>query len=234
MTTNNSEIALITGLKDTLNLKVEDVKVWDWAWGLNHTPRWSGATPVFWSVLSHTGLVRQLAFQGEKGQVNPVDELGILIHDASEALGFSDLPTPIKQDPSFAFYRESEQRVLDTIFARFGLKREDFNWELIKRYDQQALYIEWCKFFGHFRGHRSEIRPAYPIEVSKIGPLVVAKPLDYVEHLRHLTINLALTYNIPDINDLFLMPETLAAYVRPPEDTRDLPIIDADVLELGV
>lgn len=230
---NNSEIALITGLKDTLNPRQEDVRVWDWAWGLNHTPRWSGATPVFWSVLSHVGLVRQLAASGES-QLNPVDELGIMLHDSSEALGFSDLPSPIKQDPQFAFYREAEHRMMECIFKRFGLTHDSFNWELIKKYDQQALYIEWCKFFGHFRGHRSEIRPAYPVEVSKLGPLVVAKPLDYVEHLRHLTINLAQTYDIPDINNLFMMPETLSAYVKPLIELIDEPIIDADILGLGV
>lgn len=227
-------LALTTGLKNVLDPQVADIQVWDWAWGLSHTARWSGATPVFWSVLSHTGLVLMLAKRELGSNLNPVDELGILLHDASEAMGFGDLPNPIKRSPEFSFYREAEDRMMDTIFARFGLTRDVFNWDVIHRYDMQAMYVEWQRFFGHFRGHRCEARPVYPIDLKALGALVVAKPLDYVEHLRHLTINLAETYDIKDINDLFMMPETLLAYTRPEVDPLEEPVINADILQKRV
>lgn len=228
------EIALVTGLIDVLHPTPKIVKVWDFAWGMHNSARWSGHTPVFWDVLSHTGLVLQLAKRELGPKLNPIDEIGILLHDASEGMGLTDIPTPIKYAPEFEFYRQAERLMMDAIFARFGLKYDDIDWEVVDRYDKQCLYVEWEHFFSHFRGHRSEVRPVYPIDVKKLGILCVAKPTDYVEHLRHLTINLAETHDIPDINDLFMMPDTLLPYVRPQVDPLDEPVVDADILGQGV
>lgn len=223
-------IALITGLKDVLNPKVEDVQVWDWAWGLHFTPRWSGATPVMWDVLSHTGLMFLLAMQDTKGTLNPYDRFGILVHDSTEALGFSDLPSPIKETPEFAFYKECEHAMMLTIFQRFGVEWDAVDWDLVKRYDRQALYVEWKTFFDYAPGSPHEIKPVYEMDMKRIGKLAVAQPKDYVSLLREIAINLGTS----DVNALFLMPEKLRPYVEPNEKEGYGEIVDGDILKAKV
>lgn len=205
-------LALTTGLKDVVRPKAEDVRVWDWAWGLHFTPRWSGATPVLWDVLSHIGLVYMLAMRDTKGQLNPLERMAILIHDATEALGYSDLPTPLKEMPEFAFYREAEERVLRVICERLGFDYDAVDWALVKRYDSQALYVERCWFFAWRKDSKEwGIKPAYPIDVQALGRPTVAQPMDYVKLLRDLAIN----FGTKDVNALFEMPEWLKPYADP-------------------
>jgi hypothetical protein len=237
MSNNSSHIlgvlALTTGLKDIIHPKVEEIKVWDWAWGLHHQPRWSGATPVLWDVLSHTGLVFMLAMQETKGKLNPLERLGILLHDATEGMGMSDLPTPLKDCPEFKIYREIEERMMRTIFQRFGVDYDAVDWKLVKRYDAQALYVERTWFFSWRKDSKEwGIKPQYPIDVAKLGRPTVAQPMDYVKLLRDLAINLG----TQDVNALFEMPEWLKPYADP-ENYRAKDygeVVDGDILKAGL
>jgi len=206
-------ITLTTGLKDITNLQVSDVKVWDWAWGLQHQGRFSGSTPVMWSVLSHLGLTYELLMRDTKGNASIVDQIAILLHDASEGYCI-DVPRPIKRLPEAAFFVEIEERIQRTIFARFGLDWDSIDWELVNRYDYQALHVEFSQFFPHFLASEKAPPRIYEMDPNSIK-LKLAKPQQYVDLLRHLTINLAEVpgISIPDINGLFEMPPHLAPYL---------------------
>jgi hypothetical protein len=201
---------LATGLRDVSKLSPEDVFVWDWAWALSQINRFLGQTPVPWSVLSHTGLVYQLAMRATKGTLNPLDQIGILLHDAPEAY-IGDVPRPLKDKMCSPIFHEVEQRILETMLARLGITYGDINWEIVKRYDNQAAYHEYDKFFGlppvGTPGH--SFAPEYePVEVNLNW--IVSKPLDYASHLKHLVINLP---NCQDEASLFEIPAYLTPYL---------------------
>lgn len=219
-------ITLTTGLKDVLNLQPEDVKVWDWAWGLQHQCRYSGSTPIMWSVLSHTGLVYRLAMQEQKGKLSLETQIGLLLHDAPEAY-LMDLPRPLKQLPEFEFFRTAEQKVLVAILTRFGLREEQIDWELVNRYDRQALWVEYQKLFPQFTSLKEAPPQIYPLDTSKIM-LTVGKPKDYSDHLRTLAINIG----TPTVNDLFEIPEHLNPYLK--EVPFEAPIQTVDILDRGL
>jgi len=232
---SQSACTYVTGLKDPLNFTLEDVKVWDWAWGLNHQGRWSGATPVMWSVLSHTGLVYELGMRETAGKLSVIDQMGLLLHDAAEGY-IVDMPRPIKHTVVGEAFQRAETTIAEVLFRRFGIEQDMLNWELIKRYDNQALWIEWEHFF-------QEERKAYPnlhTCVYTMDPMSVelkaAKPLDYVNHLRHLALVLREHVQIPNFNELFECPERLRPYAMPaveqkgPEIVIDSPPRDLSIL----
>jgi hypothetical protein len=168
-----------------------------------------------WSVLDHLGLVYELAMRETGGKLNLIDQIGLLLHDASETY-VVDMPRPIKHSPVGEQFQLLEKGVLRILFARFGIAWEMLDWKTIKRYDDQALWLEWVKFFPHhdktYPWHAP--KQVYAMDHTKFV-LKRAKPLDYVTHLRHLTLTLRETVQIDDINGLFEMPEWLAPYVKP-------------------
>lgn len=102
------------------------------ACGLANACRFGGQTPRYYSVAQHSVLVALLA----------PDALDVqryaLLHDAEEAFGLPDLPTPMK--PFFPQFVEAQERIGRMALDRYGvdpdLKR------VVKPYDTLALAIE--------------------------------------------------------------------------------------------
>lgn len=96
---------------------VKDVNINDIAHALSNQCRFSGHTRVHYSVAEHSVRVSRLL--KDWGCSVEVQRWGQL-HDASEAY-LVDLPSPLKYDARFAFYRVAERRVMSVICERFGL-----------------------------------------------------------------------------------------------------------------
>jgi hypothetical protein len=198
--------ATISGrLIDSRNFKASDVRAWDIAWSLHYTLRYNGHTPVAWDVLSHTGLVYQLALHGEK-EISLIDQLGILLHDAAEyAIG--DIISPVKcQYPEIT---KQEEKILRQIFLRFNAEYDAVNWKLVKKYDLEALWTEQKLlnrggdlFYGGKGYH------------SPITELIKVKCVDYVAMLKHLAIN----RHAPNVTGLLAVPHILVPYIGAAND----------------
>lgn len=91
----------------------EEVFIRDIAHALSLINRFTGHTREGMSVAQHCVHVSQVC--------DPRDAKWGLLHDASEAY-MQDLSRPIKHRPEMKFYRDAEQRVLEVIAERFGLK----------------------------------------------------------------------------------------------------------------
>lgn len=102
------------------------------ACGLANACRFGGQTRRYYSVAQHSVLVAALAHKR-----NAVQRFALL-HDAEEAFGLPDLPTPMK--PFFPQFVEAQGRIGRMVLDRYGvdptLKR------LVKPYDTLALSIE--------------------------------------------------------------------------------------------
>lgn len=116
---SNSWINTYTGRKfEPLNPRPEDVSVDDIAHALSHACRYTGHATRFYSVAEHSVLVSKgVAALG--GSLN--EQRWGLLHDATEAY-LSDIAAPVKMQPSFAFYREVETKLMDVIAQHFGLE----------------------------------------------------------------------------------------------------------------
>lgn len=118
---------------DPLRLVPDDIAVEDIAQGLAFTCRFSGQCYRYYSVAEHSLLVSRL--------VAPAYELAALLHDAAEAY-LGDIPTPLKYQQSFAFFRKAEERGQAAIAERFGLRPEELHDPVIRHADLVALAIE--------------------------------------------------------------------------------------------
>lgn len=113
-----------------------DIDIEDIAHSLSMLCRYNGHTRFFYSVAQHSSLV---SFQMQQGSAN--DAMSALLHDASEAY-LSDLPSPLKNLPEFAFYREAEERLQKLIYQQFGvIMRPDLE-EKIKKIDREMIAHE--------------------------------------------------------------------------------------------
>ena len=207
--------AMVSGkLVDLLNMSQKDINIWDIAWGLKHLNRFTGQTPVPWSVLSHTGLCYMLLMQEQGQKVNPVDQLAVLLHDATEAY-LGDVARPLKQTGMWDEYRKVEDALQTTIFQRFGIAASvtEETFALIKRYDNQALAIEFDRFFPTLRG--SAYAPPYVYTQPNNPVLADATPVQFIEVVKYLAINCS----TQDVQTLFAMPDTLLPYVGPAAQT---------------
>lgn len=108
----SSAITTYTGKRfDVLNPRPEDVCLKDIAHALTQIPRFGGHGRERYTVAQHSCRLAQLL---------PLHELRLpgLLHDAAEAY-LGDIPTPIKDALNL---RPIEQRILETIFTRFGIR----------------------------------------------------------------------------------------------------------------
>jgi hypothetical protein len=206
-----SELRLSTGhVIDVVRLRPEQVRLWDIAWSLDKINRYLGHTPVAWSVLSHTGLCYILAMIETKNQLPKIDQIALLLHDAAEAY-IGDMPRPIKETDHAHFFVELEQRVLSAILARFGIKYDQVNWNVVKRYDNQALHVEMATFYPDLP---KTFAPPEVYHLDNLPRLTVGKPQDYVALMRELAINLG---GVERINEeLCYFPDFLKPYVDSP------------------
>ena len=125
----NEYITTYSGIRFyPLNPKVEDINIIDIA---HHLSRFTGACISFYSVAQHSVYVSEMC--------EPAHALRGLLHDATEAY-LSDIAGPVKHAEGFAFYREAEKRLDETICDRFGLPYELH--ESIKIADKRVFVTE--------------------------------------------------------------------------------------------
>lgn len=106
---------------DLLDPSPLDVEIGDIAHGLARVARWNGQTVGrnAFSVAQHTLLVDQILLATEP-DLNTEARLAIMLHDAPEYV-IGDLISPFKALLG-GRYREIEERLLDAIHRRFGVK----------------------------------------------------------------------------------------------------------------
>lgn len=110
----HGKIRTFSGLYvDPLNMRAEDIRIEDIAHHLANECRYAGACPHHYSVAQHSVLVA-LMFE------HPEMKLAGLLHDAAEAY-LKDIPSPVKHDPSMAWYRDVEHALTRLIYDKFGL-----------------------------------------------------------------------------------------------------------------
>lgn len=129
------------------------------ACGLANACRFGGQTRRYYSVAQHSVLVAVLATKEL-----PVQKFALL-HDAEEAFGLPDLPTPMK--PFFPQFVEAQHRIGQMVLDRYqvdpGLKR------VVKPFDTLALAIEKRDLKEASDGYLSDL-PEPPVWV-RIRPL---------------------------------------------------------------
>lgn len=111
--------------------KPEEIFIEDIAHALSNICRYNGHTKEFYSVAQHSVLVSKYC--------KPEHALHGLLHDAAEAY-VGDMVRPIKNMNNMSFFRETEDRICETIFNKFHLTYpypED-----IKLADDMVLAIE--------------------------------------------------------------------------------------------
>jgi hypothetical protein len=128
---------------DILHMKREDVSIEVIAHAGAQLNRFGGHTPWPYSVALHqvfaSRLVELAYAESEKAQYN------VLMHDATEALGCVDLPSPLKA--LCPDYRRIEHRVWEQIAPWFGL--ELVQPPYVKLADQLALRLEQTFLKGY-------------------------------------------------------------------------------------
>lgn len=201
-------------IEDVLHLRTEDVRIWDIAWSMQGMNRFGGHTPLAWSVCSHVGLAYQLALMDTKGNVNTLDALGLLLHDAAEPY-LIDLPRPIKRLPEMAPFIEAEENILRVIFEAVGLGWDDVNWDFVKRYDDQALYVECRKFFPWMEKDPHMPPAVYPM--PNLPNFAIGTAKAFVDFIRPMVINVRSAKGLPTntVNTLFALSDTLRPYADP-------------------
>ena len=134
-----SYIRTFTGIKFApLSPRLEDIDIRDIAHALSNLCRFTGHTPVFYSVAEHSVLVSKL--------VEPEYALGALLHDASEAY-LNDIAGPIK--PFFPEYVKAEKKLQDLIHLKWTIGGDD-QFAAIKVADQKALELEQSVLFNQW------------------------------------------------------------------------------------
>lgn len=192
---------------DVVNLKPEDINVYDIAWSLSNTNRYNGHTSVPWDVLSHTGLAYQLYVRDTAGQTNKVTSVALLLHDASEAY-LGDIIGLLKHTPIFDGYRELEKRVTYLIFKRFGIDADMVDWDMVDRYDKQATHVEIETLYAG-RDNMVGVTPAqYPM-LGRYPTLVKAQVNDFVDFLKQM-----LTGSPVNISEAFEMSDMMSRLLK--------------------
>jgi 5'-deoxynucleotidase YfbR-like HD superfamily hydrolase len=143
---------------DPENPKPEDIDPIDIARSLSNLCRFGGQVPEFYSVAQHSLFVAKIALdeciRSNKYIPNPeierlIFKLGLL-HDASESY-LCDIPTPFKR--LMPEYYKVEQRVMKTIYTRFGIPDSFINshYKFIEKADKEALAFEMSYLFENDR-----------------------------------------------------------------------------------
>ncbi len=129
-----------------LNMRPEDIDIKDIAHALSLTNRFTGHTPLPYSVAQHSVLVSNMCF--------PEHKLWGLLHDAPEAY-FADISRPVKKllnVKTNGLLRFVEDQIMLAICQKFGLDlAEPKN---VKWNDDKALANEAYSFFGDTDGYK--------------------------------------------------------------------------------
>lgn len=114
-----------------LDPDINEIDIIDIAHALSLNARYCGHTVAHYSVAQHSVYVSQ--------RCSPHLALWGLLHDASEAY-LGDVTRPIKRMPTFAAYKQAENRLMGAICMRFKLDiREPAE---VKEADNRVLYTE--------------------------------------------------------------------------------------------
>ena len=109
----NNYTRLYTGTKFyPLDPRVEDIHIADISHALACNNRFNGHLPRPYYVGQHSIVV--------SNNCSPKNALWGLLHDAYEAY-LPDIPSPVKHDPRFRFYRNAEARGMLAVCERYGL-----------------------------------------------------------------------------------------------------------------
>lgn len=129
--------------------------------GLSNTCRFGGQVRSFYSVAQHSVLVAVLSPQDHEAQKYA------LLHDAEEAFGLPDIPTPLK--PFFAFMVEAQAEIGAMAFRAHGVNPGLKS--LVKPFDTLALSVEKRDLKDHRDGYLVDL-PSPPdwIEIKPLGP----------------------------------------------------------------
>ncbi len=114
-----------------LDPRPEDIDIYDITIALSKKCRWGGHCLGFFSVAEHAVLCSYL--------VPPEMAMSALLHDASEAY-LPDLPSPIKDMPEFAVFREAEDLIHKAVASKFNLDYLDS--PEVKAADMRSRQIE--------------------------------------------------------------------------------------------
>lgn len=118
-----------------LDPRPDEIDIRDIAHSLSLQCRYNGHVNQFYSVAEHSVILSY--------EVDPVNALAALMHDASEAY-LTDVPRPIKG--SFIGYYEYENRLMSVIAKKYG-----FDWptnDQVKDYDTRILNDEREQLMG--------------------------------------------------------------------------------------
>lgn len=126
---------------DPNNIHIEDI-----AHSLSQMPRFNGHGKVPYNIASHSIHVGNLVYHATQ---NKTYALVGLLHDASEALGLSDIPKPVKK--CFPEYLQVESKLMGAVFAAFNISQKTvfLAWDAVKKADNIALITEFNALFDH-------------------------------------------------------------------------------------
>ena len=135
-----------------LDPRADEVHIDDIAQALSNVCRFGGRCSEFYSVAQHSVWVARYVEQRHPGR--PLLALHALLHDAAEAY-LGDVVRPLKpamvveRAGTYELFAVTEDRVMATIIARFGLEPLDFvDYGHIKFADNVALATEARDLMG--------------------------------------------------------------------------------------
>jgi hypothetical protein len=139
--TEPSSIAFTTLAPESFAMNLKDI-----ARSLSMQCRFGGHVKRgrFYSVAEHSVRVAWLLERSnlQAGmRLNDLAAIGLL-HDADEAFGMPDLPSPVKNDPRMRFYRVAQGAIEKAVVRRFKLKMAPADCEPVKLADLVMLHAE--------------------------------------------------------------------------------------------
>lgn len=144
---------------DLLDLKPSDLRIGMIAQSLARTVRFRGLLSCWTSVAEHCVIVSHLVPENEA--------LGALLHDAAETF-LGDIPTPIKQDPTFSGVRALEKAIMSIVEEKWSV---DTDTVAIQKADRMACYAEAA---AYLEGAEEWVPAVYFSRVPEVRPQVPA------------------------------------------------------------
>lgn len=146
----------------------KDFRISDIAHSLSLLTRANGHFDIFFSVAQHC---LNCSYEGEARGYSKRIQLGLLLHDATEAY-ISDVTRPVKA--GFPDYNQMEERLNTVIFEAFGLyKFENEEKKMVQEIDDDMLAYEFANLhIAGSLGHNYKLRTK---------PQLVFRAMDEVE-----------------------------------------------------
>lgn len=124
---------------DPMNIDPRQIDPVDISHALGQLCRFNGHTSRFYSVAQHSLIVAAIIDMASvAGWHTPAEAL---MHDAAEAY-LTDLPTPIKDLPALAEYRDAERRAMRAVRDHFYIVESKIVFPMVRAADRLALNLE--------------------------------------------------------------------------------------------